>query len=68
MKDLLLKDLCENAVIMFVLSNYDLKLDNFIPSGDRLIPVDFGNARCEEKLSPDIINGIDAIRSIRNKG
>ena len=66
-KDLLLNDLCENAVIMFVLSNYDLKLDNFIPSGDRLIPVDFGNARCEEKLSPDIINGIDAIRSIRNK-
>lgn len=66
-KDLLRKDLCENAVIMFVLSNYDLKLDNFIAVGDRFIPIDFGNARCEEKLSPDIINGIDAMRSIRNK-
>ncbi len=55
-------DICENAVIMFLISNYDLKLDNFIRQENSMIPIDFGNARFEEKSSPDIISGIDLMR------
>ncbi|MDX2083151.1 MAG: hypothetical protein SFV53_04100 [Rickettsiales bacterium] len=64
---LLKKDLCENAVIMILLSNYDLKLDNFVHYEDRMIPIDFGNARYEEKFSPDVIDGIDLIRKTSSK-
>lgn len=60
-KDLLKEDLLENDIIMFLISNYDVKLDNFIPRGDHLIPIDFGNARAEDPLSCDVVSGIDMI-------
>lgn len=66
-KDLLKEDLLENDIIMFLISNYDVKLDNFIPRGDHLIPIDFGNARAEEPLSCDVVSGIDMIRQTKKK-
>ena len=60
-------DLLENAVIMILLSNYDIKLDNFVHDKETMIPIDFGNAKAEEELSPDVIDGIDLIRRSRGK-
>jgi len=60
-------DLLENAVIMILLSNYDIKLDNFVHDNETMIPIDFGNAKVEEELSPDVIDGIDLIRRSRGK-
>ncbi len=54
-------DICENAVIMILLSNYDIKIDNFVHRGTSLVPIDFGCARREED-SPDVMSGIDMIR------
>lgn len=64
----ILSDFFCNIVIMLLLSNYDLKMDNFIKYNFNdhifLVPIDFGNARFEEKLFPDIISGVDAIRGL----
>lgn len=56
------EDLLYNAVIMILLSNYDIKLDNFILRENDMVPIDFGNARKEES-SPDVMDGIDLIRN-----
>ncbi len=61
-------DVCENAVIMFLLSNYDVKIDNFFHSEENpkwMVPIDFGHARHDEKSSADIFDGIDLIRRAR---
>lgn len=75
----LIDDVCENAVIMFLLSNYDVKVDNFVhPSPDDrltaeenakrqkwMIPIDFGQARYSEKSEVDVCTGFDLIRRSR---
>ena len=61
-------DVCENAVIMFLLSNYDVKIDNFVhpqANPEWMVPIDFGHARHDEKSSADIFDGIDLIRRAR---
>lgn len=60
-------DICENAVIMMIILNYDLKLDNFVNVGTNFVPIDFGNARYEDQTNPDIISAIDEIRNTSSK-
>lgn len=62
-----ISDLCETAIEMMIILNYDLKLDNFVFIDDRFVAIDFGNCRYEEKGNPDIISAIDEIRSVSTK-